>query len=72
MIGSMATIPLPARFQRHRHAGRIAPEQMRIFEEFGIEVPFVNVGDLRCFRISAHLHNSPAEYDYLAQAILRI
>lgn len=72
MLGSMATIPLPGRFQNRHHAGRMAPEQLRLFEEFGIEVPFVKVGDLRCFRISAHLHNAPAEYDYLAQAILRI
>lgn len=72
MIGSMATIPLPARFQKSHHAGRIAPEQLRLFEEFGIEVPFVKVGNLRCFRISAHLHNAPEEYDFLAEAILRI
>lgn len=72
MIGSMATIPLPARFQSRSHTSRIAPEQLRLFEVFGIEVPFVRVGDLRCFRISAHLHNAPEEYDFLAEAILRI
>lgn len=72
MIGSMATIPLPDRFQTLSHITRIAPEQLRLFEEFGIEVPFVRVGNRRCFRISAHLHNSREEYDYLTEAIRRI
>ena len=72
MIGSMATIPLPARFQEVVQTDRIAPEYVRLFEEYGIEVPFVKIGDLRCFRISAHLHNSPEEYVYLAEAIKRL
>ena len=72
MIGSMATIPLPERFQKIVQPGRIAPEYVRLFEEFGIEVPFVKIGGLRCFRISAHLHNSPEEYVYLAESIKRL
>lgn len=72
MIGSMATIPLPARFQKVVQPDRIVPEYVRLFEEYGIEVPFVKIGDLRCFRISAHLHNSAEEYVYLAEAIKRL
>lgn len=69
MIGSMATLPLPGRFQGVSHTSRIAPEQTRLFEEFGIEVPFVKMGGHRYFRISAHLHNSPEEYDYLGRVL---
>lgn len=72
MIGSMATIPLPRRYQGRTFNGRIAPEQQELFERFGIEVPIVTVGSLRCVRISAHLHNSPGEYDHLAEALQRI
>ena len=72
MIGSMATLPLPARFQGVAHADRIAPEQTRLFEEFGIEVPLVKVGGLRCFRVSGHLHNSADDYRYLAAALGRL
>lgn len=69
MIGSMATIPLPGRFQTVSHKGPCAPEHIRLFEDFGIEIPIINTGGLRCFRISAHLHNSPADYEVLAAAI---
>lgn len=69
MIGSMATLPLPARFQHYHPPTRPVPEQRSLFDEFGIEVPFVTVGHLRAFRISAHLHNAPEEYAYLASAL---
>ncbi len=69
MLGSMATIPLPPRFQAVRFTGRVAPEYIRLVDEFQIEVPVVTIGDLRCFRVSAHLHNCAAEYQFLAEAI---
>lgn len=69
MLGSMATLPLPARFQALRPIGRPVPEQARLSDEFQIEVPFMTLADLRCFRISAHLHNGAAEYQFLADAI---
>ena len=69
LLGSMVTLPLPPRFQAVRFTGRIAPEQARLYDEFRIEVPFVTIGDLRCFRVSAHLHNCAAEYQFLADAI---
>lgn len=72
MLGSMATIPLPPRFQGATDAGPHAPEQLRLHDEFRIEVPFVRIGDLRCFRISAHLHNCLEEYQYLAATLGRI
>jgi isopenicillin-N epimerase len=72
MLGSMATIPLPARFQARQPAGRVAPEQARLYDEFQIEVPFVTIGNLRCLRVSAHLHNAAPEYEFLAAAIGRL
>ena len=72
MLGSMATIPLPARFQAVRPTGRPVPEQARLYDEFQIEVPFVTIGALRCFRISAQVYNTAAEYQFLADAIRRL
>lgn len=69
MLGSMATVPLPDRLQGIDPAGPIAPEQVRLYQEFRIEVPFVRVGGIRCVRISAHLHNHREDYHYLAEAL---
>ena len=69
LLGSMATIPLPSRFQALRPTGRIVPEQARLYDAYQIEVPFVKIGDLRCLRISAQLYNSAAEYQYLADTL---
>ena len=73
MIGSMATLSLSGRFQERAFFTRIALEQTRLFEGFGVEVPLVRVGGgLRCFRISCHLHNHPDECRYLADAIRQL
>jgi len=71
MIGSMATLRLPAAFQRYTKQGRIDPEQSRLYDELGIEVPFFRIGNSeeRYFRISAHAYNSLAEYEFLAKAL---
>ncbi len=72
MLGSMATLPLPERLQnRPRGKSRIEEDQQRLFNEFGIEVPFNRIGQpaVRHFRISAQLYNSIADYDALADAI---
>jgi hypothetical protein len=46
-------------------------EQLRLYDEFGIELPFFRFGspERRYFRLSAHLHNSLAEYEYLAESL---
>jgi isopenicillin-N epimerase len=74
MLGSMATIPLPERFQGVGRSGRIDAEQMRLYDEFGIEVPWNRFGepDRRWFRISAHIYNNLPEYEYLAEAIAQL
>ena len=71
MLGAMATLPLPEPFQGSPRSGKIELEQLRLFDEFGIELPLLRFGspERRYFRISAHLHNSLAEYEYLAEAM---
>ena len=71
MLGAMATLPLPAPFQGRPKSGKIEAEQLRLYDEYGIELPLFRFGspERRYFRISAHLHNSLAEYDYLAKAL---
>jgi isopenicillin-N epimerase len=69
MLGSMATLPLPERFQGRPRSGKIDAGQLRLYDEFGIEAPFVRVNRRGYFRISAHLYNSLSEYEYLANAM---
>jgi len=62
MIGSMATIALPDRIQGRPKSGKIDPEQLWLYDQFGIEVPFFRVGnpDQRHFRISAQIYTTPS------------
>jgi isopenicillin-N epimerase len=71
MLGAMATLPLPESFQDRPRSGKIDAEQLRLYDKFGIELPFFRFGspERRYFRLSAHLHNSLAEYEYLAEAL---
>ena len=71
MLGAMATLPLPSRLQGVLRTGKIDSEQLRLYDEFGIEVPFVRFGhpERRWFRVSAQIYNSLDEYAYLAQAL---
>jgi isopenicillin-N epimerase len=71
LLGSMVTLPLPARFQGRPRQGKIDPEQSRLYDEFGIEVPFFRIGrpEKRYFRVSAQLYNSAADYENLANAL---
>jgi isopenicillin-N epimerase len=71
LLGTLATIPLPARFQGSTRTGKIDAAQLRLYDEFGIEVPFSRIGPnaTRCLRISAQIYNLAAEYEYLAEAL---
>jgi isopenicillin-N epimerase len=71
MLGAMAALPLPQRFQGVPRSERIDPEQQRLYDRFRIEVPLMRVGppERRYFRISAHIYNSLPEYEYLGEAL---
>jgi isopenicillin-N epimerase len=71
LLGSMATIPLPARFQRRKASGKIYREQLALYDRFGIEVPLSRFGapSQRWLRVSAQIYNSPADYEFLAAAL---
>ena len=71
MLGSMATLSLPERFQGKPRNGRIDPEQLRLYDDFGIEVPFMRFGqpERRYFRVSAQVYNTLADYAHLARAL---
>jgi isopenicillin-N epimerase len=73
LLGSMVTLPLPGRFQSAARSGKIDSEQLQLYDEFRIEVPFTRFGqpERRWFRVSAHLYNHLPEYDYLADVLLR-
>lgn len=74
MLGAMATVPLPDRFQGKPRAGKIDAEQLRLYDEFRVEVPFFRIGkpERRYLRISAQLYNSPADYEVLASSLLAL
>jgi isopenicillin-N epimerase len=74
MLGAMATLPLPDKFQRIPKTCRIDPEQSLLYDDYGIEVPLLRLGnpEKRWFRISAQIYNSIEQYEYLANALLKI
>ena len=77
MLGSMATLPLPAALQEKNSGepraviARFDPLQSALLEQYRIEVPVVRWGTpaRRWFRISAHAYNSPDDYERLADAL---
>jgi isopenicillin-N epimerase len=71
MLGAMATLPLPEPFQGRPKSGKIEAEQLRLYDQYGVELPLLRFGspERRYFRISAHLHNSLADYSYTAEAV---
>lgn len=74
MLGAMSTIPLPDRFQTVPRTGKIDREQLRLYDEFKIEVPLVRLGppERRFFRISCQVYNTLGDYERLATAIARL
>jgi isopenicillin-N epimerase len=71
LLGSMATVPLPKRFQSRKASGKIDRKQLALYDRFGIEVPLMRFGtpERRWLRVSAQIYNSAAEYRYLADAM---
>jgi isopenicillin-N epimerase len=68
MLGSLATIPLPADFPDKPGREKIDAEQAQLYDKYSIELPLSRFGQprRRWFRISAQVYNSMAEYEYLA------
>jgi len=71
MLGSLATVALPERFQNRKATWKIDQEQLDLYDRFGIEVPLFRFGnpERRWLRISAQVYNSLADYEYLAAAL---
>lgn len=71
LLGSMATIPLHERFQTRPPSGKIDAEQLALYDRYGIEVPLFRFGkpERRWLRVSAQIYNSPADYEYLVDAL---
>jgi len=73
LLGAIATIPLPQRFQGTPRSGRIDADQLQLYDDFGIEVPFSRIGPKkwRCCRVSAQIHNTLADFEYLAAVLMQ-
>ncbi|HTL58074.1 MAG TPA: aminotransferase class V-fold PLP-dependent enzyme [Candidatus Limnocylindrales bacterium] len=71
MLGAMATVPLPETFQGRPRTAKIDAEQCRLYDQFGIEVPFFRCGhpERRWLRISAQVYNTLGDYEYLSAAL---
>lgn len=75
MIGSMATIALPdSAGGEKKDAFSRDVLQNALYREWGIEVPVIPWPSppKRLLRVSAQLYNSPAHYEYLAEALLAL
>jgi isopenicillin-N epimerase len=74
MLGSLATIPLPADFPDKPRREKIDAEQAVLYDRYSIEVPLFRSEKppRRSFRISAQIYNSMAEYEYLAEILRRM
>jgi isopenicillin-N epimerase len=71
LLGAMAMISLPERFQSRPASGKIDAEQLELYDRCGIEVPFMRFGqpERRWLRISAQFYNSPGDYARLGDAL---
>lgn len=69
MLGSMATLPMPAALAAVTETVGLDPLHLALYDRFAIEIPVIRLDGRRWFRISAHLHNSPDEYRYLADVL---
>ncbi|MDB5295708.1 MAG: Aminotransferase, partial [Phycisphaerales bacterium] len=71
MLGSMATVRLPARLADLTDADQAALQQS-LYTDHRIEVPLVAWGGGRFLRVSCQVYNEPAEYERLADVVLRL
>jgi isopenicillin-N epimerase len=71
LIGAMATLRLPLRFQ---HIDEPAREilQQRLYNEFKVEAPLILWDGHAYVRVSCQIYNRPEDYERLAEAIEKI
>ena len=74
MIGSMAVVKLPDEGVDEFYGGLISPLQNDLWEKFRIEVPIIPWSNnrKRLLRISAQIYNSFSQYEYLAEALVKL
>jgi isopenicillin-N epimerase len=68
MLGSMATVPLPAPLD-HLSESQTLLLQQRLYTEHQLEVPIVRWGDRTFVRPCCQVYNSPADYQRLSAVI---
>jgi isopenicillin-N epimerase len=71
LIGAMATLRLPLRFQ---HLDQAACEklQQRLYDEFKVEAPLILWDGHAYVRVSCQIYNRPQDYQRLGEAIEKI
>jgi len=71
LIGAMATLRLPLRFQ---HIDEPAREilQQRLYDQFKVEAPLILWDGHAYVRVSCQIYNTPRDYERLAEAIEKI
>jgi len=69
LLGSMATVRLPEPLASIQDA---VPLQQRLHDEFSLEQPLVGWKGKMLLRVSCQIYNVPAEYERLAEVVLRV
>ena len=71
MFGSMGLIPIPGGLPNQVEWPGLQPLQVVLEEDYRVPIPIVPWPkfDTRFVRISAHLYNTSAQYEYLADAV---
>ncbi len=71
LIGAMATLRLPLRFQHIDEPTREILQQ-RLYDEFKVEAPLILWDGHAYVRVSCQIYNRPQDYERLAEAIEKI
>ena len=70
--GTMLTLELPQISQVRHQPGTPHPLQLRLAEEFRIEVPIVEWQNRLHIRVSCHMYNTPEQIDQLVDVLARL
>lgn len=72
LLGSMATVRLPARLQPGIDARSPEHIQAALLTKARIELPILDFGGVRYLRVSCHVYNELDEYARLADAVMQL